>query len=213
MRRERKLSGFRHDLCLSPKAWANFAYGETDTNPKKGMVINMKKFLKVILIVTSPIWLLAAYLIVNAIAYEKPVVKYAEFPFELTYEVNGNEITIDDIFVCKYDGLGCDEGNGFFRKWKGYIKGTGEERIVIYEVGGTTIFTSVANPAYLMGDKKYETPYEPRIYMEFEGSGNGKTTGLASEDLCEQYGIRITSWTCPEPIENEFKSFIPKWDK
>lgn len=170
----------------------------------------MKKFLKVILVVTSPIWLLAAYLIVNAIAYEKPVVKYAEFPFVLTYEVNGNEITVEDIFVCKYDGLGCDEGNGFFRKWKGYIKGTGEERIVMYEAGGTSIYTYIADPVYLMGDKIYGTPYEPQIFMAFEGLGNGITTTVAPEELCDQYGIRIKSWVCSEPIENEFKSFIPK---
>ena len=31
-------------MCLSPKARANFAYGESDTNLKKGMVIKMNKY-------------------------------------------------------------------------------------------------------------------------------------------------------------------------
>ncbi len=63
-----------------------------------------------------------------------PQITYAEFPFALTYEVNGEVFTVEDVYICEYDGLGANSGSGKYREWNGYIKGTGEDGIVLKQV-------------------------------------------------------------------------------
>ena len=52
----------------------------------------------------------------------KPEITYAEFPFEIVYELEGETVTVNDVYVCEYDGIGMNEGVGKYREWKGYIK-------------------------------------------------------------------------------------------
>ena len=35
----------------------------------------------------------------------KPEITYGEFPFTLTYELDGEIKTIEDVVVCEYDGI------------------------------------------------------------------------------------------------------------
>lgn len=53
----------------------------------------------------------------------QPKVKTGEFPFEVVYKLNGETYIVRDAYVCIYDGVGFSEGDGKYRKWKGYVKG------------------------------------------------------------------------------------------
>ncbi|MBQ2840423.1 MAG: hypothetical protein IJE70_03665, partial [Oscillospiraceae bacterium] len=59
---------------------------------------------------------------------------YGEFPFKLEYELNGKKYTVEDVWVCEFNGFGSNEGFGKHRQWKGKVKSTGEDKIVLLEV-------------------------------------------------------------------------------
>ena len=141
-------------------------------------------------------------------------VKYAEFPFEITYEINGEVKTVNDIFVCKYDGVGMNEGVGKYIKWKGYVKSTGEEDILLIEDGNISMFCSIGSPEYYMGDPSYfidgiarpDYRITPSIYyIEYPNEFGGETIGIAENEHLEKYKIKLISWKLSDPIVNSFK--------
>lgn len=52
----------------------------------------------------------------------KPTVCYEEFPFTLTYELNGEVKTIKDAAICEFDGYHKRTEAGQSRKWITYLK-------------------------------------------------------------------------------------------
>ena len=50
-----------------------------------------------------------------------PEIRYGEFPFRLEYEINGERFVIEDTVICEFDGIGWNEAQGKFRKWKDYL--------------------------------------------------------------------------------------------
>ncbi len=137
-----------------------------------------------------------------------PKVKSGEFPFSLTYKVdNGNVVNISGVYICEFDGIGWDTGRGFYRKWKGYVKETGLENVLIFEDSNTRIFCRVGDPEYLMGDYKY-LAWEnislspPHLYLK---KNSNNSSYLSSEDIKNKYGIEIITWNFSEPIKNQFK--------
>ena len=52
----------------------------------------------------------------------KPAIRYGEFPFRLTYELNGETKTIEDVAICEFDGYGERSEAGQDRKWKTHLK-------------------------------------------------------------------------------------------
>ena len=92
----------------------------------------------------------------------QPIIQTGEFPFELTYKLNGELYTVKDVYVCNYEGIGFDEGNGKYRKWSGYIKGSGESAIFVTEDSDRKIFCFVGDAEFYMNDEQYpEGPSPP----------------------------------------------------
>ncbi len=129
-----------------------------------------------------------------------------EFPFELTYKIDGETITIRDVYVCEYDGVGFNEGNGKYRKWNGYIKGTGETSILLIEDTEREIYCFVGDAEFYMGDEKYpeKKPLAPRLYNVTNNSNVEYVESYSSNEIMEYYKIEIISWTSSDPIENSF---------
>ena len=138
----------------------------------------------------------------------KPEVTYGEFPFEIVYELDGETVTINDVYICEYDGTGANEGVGKHRTWKGYFKSTGDETFVLLQDGNTTLACAVGYPEYYMSDP--DTPskeYVPYIYYIISPDKLGGTTSGVSdiEQLLEQYKLKLVSWEISEPIQNSFE--------
>ena len=137
----------------------------------------------------------------------KPEVTYGEFPFVIVYEIDGEVVTVSDVYVCQYDGIGANEGVGKYREWKGYIKSTGEEQLVLHQDGNLSLACAVGSPKYYMSDPSMaDDEYTPYIYYiespnEFGGTSSGV---LDIEPLLEQYKIKLISWQLSDPIENSF---------
>ena len=80
----------------------------------------------------------------------EPQIKEGEFPFEIVYEIDGEIITVNDVYVCEFDGFDWNEGAGKHRKWKGYIKSSGSEGLILLEDGDLKFAVSVGSPEYYM---------------------------------------------------------------
>lgn len=136
----------------------------------------------------------------------QPAITYAEFPFEIVYELDGKEITLKDTFICMYDGIGADEGRGKFRKWKGYLKSTHEEDVVLLRDGNKKIVCTIGSPEYYMGDSEYITPETNKpVLTSVEPRGEGTSSSVLSATMKEHYKIKLLSWHLPEPIVNTFE--------
>ena len=139
---------------------------------------------------------------------QKPEITYAEFPFEIVYEIDGETITLKDTYVCEFDGFDWNEGVGKHREWKGYFQSTGEEKFVLLQDGNLSLAVAVGYPEYYMSDPtEYEVAYEPYIYYIIEPNEFGGTSSgvMDIEPILEQYKIKLISWKLSEPIQNSFE--------
>ncbi len=138
----------------------------------------------------------------------KPEVTYGEFPFEIVYEIDGEMVTVSDVYVCTYDGIGANGGSGKHRTWQGYLKSTGEEQLVLLQDGNLTFACSVGSPEYYMSDPcMFDYENVPSIYYviypnEFGGTSSGT---MDIEPLLERYKLKLISWKLSEPIPNSFE--------
>lgn len=139
-----------------------------------------------------------------------PQIKYAEFPFRLEYEKNGETIVIEDTLICEYVGIRADEGRGKYRNWKQYLA-SGKERITLYKEDDTLeIYFPTDNANYYMGDTDANAD-DNQIISVLSGAliiekvGRGQQTAtISASELLNKYGIRLVKWDIAQPIKNSF---------
>ena len=140
----------------------------------------------------------------------KPEITYGEFPFEIVYEIDGEIFTIQDVYVCEYDGVSLDsDGSGKHRNWNGYIKSTGESKPVLLKDENITLACYIRSPGYYMNDP-YETDdvlVSPYIfYIISPNDYGGTSTGVMDIDsFLDKYKLKLVSWKLSTPIKNSFK--------
>ena len=135
-----------------------------------------------------------------------PEITYGEFPFRLVYSINGEKITVEDIFIAEFDGFGWNIGVEGYRRWRGHIKGTGKTRVLVLIDDNRRIYITVGSARYYMGDLDFfdGTPFEPAIIMEiYPNEMRGTTTSRV--DLLRPYNIELIEWELSNPIVNNFK--------
>ena len=162
----------------------------------------MKKFL---LVLTSLFLLIC---LTSCEHVPAPKITKAEFPFEIVYQIGDETITVNDTFVCEFDGFGWNENFGRNRRWKGYVKSTGGDRLVLLEKDGRKVVCSLGSPAYYMSDPLGPVAEEliPEVsYTETLPSGGVTSGALNAESLFEKYGITLLSWEFSAPIENSYE--------
>ena len=162
----------------------------------------MKKIFCVLLLISI------VFSISSCTSIPSPKVTKAEFPFEIVYELDGEPITVNDIYVCEFDGLGWNENFGKHRQWKGYVKSTGKSHVVLLEDGDLKLACDLGSPAYYMSDPSAADvdEFTPHIYYIRTFASGGVSSGVANiEPLLEKYKIKLISWNFPKPIENYFE--------
>ena len=134
----------------------------------------------------------------------KPQITEKEFAFSITYELDGETVTINDVFTARYDR---NDGytNTKSRVYVGKIGDMGEDELDYLlredDTGSLFLYTNL-RADYLMGDAAYtynDDELEPRA--TFFSTENG--TYDDEQTLLEQ-GLKIISWEYPQPIENTF---------
>ncbi len=137
-----------------------------------------------------------------------PTIKEAEFPFEIVYEIDGETVTVSDVYVCEFDGFAWNENVGRYRQWKGYVKTTGKDHLVLLEDGDLKLACNLGSAAYYMGDPSMAgaEKFTPEIYYVRTFESGGVSSGFTGVDsLLEQYKLKLISWKLSDPIENSFK--------
>jgi len=183
------------------------------------IVVLMAIFLVIISIVILP-WVLTFLGISLLPNPSKPEIKYGEFPFSLVYQINGETKTIEDTLVCEYAGIGMDEGTGKYRVWKEYFNSRNQKILLLNTDGSPGIVFSDKKtvkqeiyydpgPAgYYMGDIKFYGDYNPNFpnasFFEQYADGSSSEGIINSEDLLNNYNIKLISWDCLKPVENKF---------
>ncbi|HWP79547.1 MAG TPA: hypothetical protein VN446_02805 [Candidatus Acidoferrum sp.] len=147
-----------------------------------------------------------------------PKIKYGEFPFKLTYELNGEVKVLEDVIVCEFDGYKSLGEGGKYRKWKTSLK-SGADRATLLDLRERDAFDSqgrkvlelyffVGDAAYYMGDKKsfpvngQNLDYVAAILINQDG--NKLDDGISTYDAYEKFGLRLITWEPTEPINNIF---------
>jgi hypothetical protein len=156
----------------------------------------------------------------------KPEITHAEFPFTLTFSINGEQKIIKDVLICDYDGIGIDEGHGKYRKWKSHLA-SGEKRVLLFKstnldhpFGWTNnqklvkqeIYYNPGDPGYYMGDpddiySSFKPDFPNASVYELYDDGHvedGPIIDLEDKDKFEMFYIKLIHWSFPKPIKNKF---------
>ena len=144
-----------------------------------------------------------------ALSLPRPEIKDGEFDFCVTYELCGEVKTISGVYVCEYDGITWSLEGGYHRAWKGYIKeGTIEEQIKLAtsDDGGVVELNLYFDPNHFMGDsyRQGDEPFVPQMSVRIEDD-NGLTFECNADLIAENYGARVISYECDDPIDNTFQ--------
>lgn len=164
---------------------------------------NKKLFLPAVILAVA-VALTAVYLLVSSIAL-KPAVTEAEFPFKIIYELDGETVTIDDVYKVKYIPNDEDD-NHKGRVYAGELKSSGEDDTLytLKKDENTRIeLWAYLYADYLMGDPEYdyfgEENFEPKIYYYDENE-----VEYHDKETLEEQGVKLISFEYPTPIENSF---------
>ena len=171
---------------------------------KKCTIIILAIFIFFLIILSLP-WLIMLGISIFAPNPPVPEITYAEFPFELEYEINGHITKVKDVVICKYD----KKKNDILRvikypfKWKKWLLASGEEDLLLLSEGNKKIFCTVGNANYYMGEIQEDETPKPKLYIdECEGT---ITTSSSNPVELEKYNVRIIHYEFSQPIENIFR--------
>ena len=122
-----------------------------------------------------------------------PDIKHGEFPFELVYEYNNEQFTIQETIICDYQGISYAVDGGNYRDWDCYITNNNEygQYYIDKEKYPSLHIQVPLCPDYYMGlpDANYEyiTPY---IFFADDTTG----TTYYEQDSIDSVGVKIISW-------------------
>lgn len=135
----------------------------------------------------------------------KPQIKYGEFDYSLVYSVSGEEIRADGTLIFEYDGV-SKQLNGVSNKWKTYIKGTKEAKILVSENEEGKIYIFLpADARYYMDDPGFELAglqIQEKPWFVYEANA---LSSSSEEEQKALRGLEIVEWEIEEPIENVYE--------
>lgn len=164
--------------------------------------MNLKcKKLPCLIIVIGLIVAVLAYLFTAIVV--KPTVTEYDFNYSITYKLNGETVTFEDVYKCRFVGMGRD-GDPTLRYYEGtYLNGEENSNYGTYtlvqkdglELRIVTLFTN----DYLMGDG--DEFFLNDIYLAAYDSMGVEYTDA---ETLGKFDAQIVSYELPEPIENSF---------
>lgn len=134
----------------------------------------------------------------------KPKVKYAEFPFELVYEYNNEQYTINESIICDYEGIAFSLEGGNYRDWECYLSdNTQYGQYYLDEAKYPTLHIQIPLEGdYWMGDPNFNEEFAtPYLFFVDERTG----TTYYEQDLSNVVGAKIISWKPSEVLEGNMK--------
>ena len=141
---------------------------------------------------------IAAFAVISNIA-KKPTVTEGEFPFSITYELDGETVTIEDVYRVRYD-RNAGYADTKSRIYVGEIGDMGEDN-TIYTIredeNGRIELHTQFYAEYLMGECDSSEIFEPLVYYY-----DTEEQEYGDEETLEAQGVKIIGFEYPAPIEN-----------
>ena len=134
----------------------------------------------------------------------KPEIKYAEFPFELVYEYDGEQYTIEESIICDYEGIKFTLDGGNYREWDCTISDhTLYGQYYLDEAKHPTLYIQIPLEGdYWMGDPNFNEEFAtPYLFFIDERTG----TTYYEQDLSKVIGAKIISWKPSKVLEGNIK--------
>lgn len=134
-----------------------------------------------------------------------PQITYGEFPFKLTYKINGELFIIEDTIICEYSGTGWDEGQGKHRKWERNLASGNNEVILLQLKDGTKIHYPIGSANFYMGDLEDYESFDftfPNAFIYEKKGDNFYNRQITDKELLAIYKIELISWDYTEPVTN-----------
>lgn len=164
---------------------------------------NKKLFLPAMILAVAII-VITIYSLISSMAF-KPTVVEGEFPFSITYELDGEVFTIKDTYKVHYVGNG-GYADTKTRIYSGELESSGKNDTLYTlkkdENTRVELWTHFY-PDYLMGDSEYDyfddEAFEPKIYYY-----NAEEQEFSDEETLALQGVKLISFEYPMPIENSF---------
>ena len=161
-----------------------------------------KKLLLPAIILAVAILATVACSVISSIAF-KPKVTEGEFPFSITYEMDGKTVTIKDVYKVNYLQNNADD-NHKGRTYVGKFLNSGNDNtsfVIKQDENMRVELWTYLYPDYLMGDPEYddyfeEETFEPKIYCY------SNDEEIHDEEALAAQGIKLISFEYPTAIEN-----------
>jgi len=163
----------------------------------------------------------------------RPEITYAEFPFRIEIEYNGERLVFEDTLICEFSGFGTSGGIGGnwrrYRQWTSRFESGREYNtvwpsITMLETDYVLVSFDSGEPAFYM-DRPWQevehgipwSPMKPSIYVDDLAERARGEFSFAFYDLSwypdkerlveslENFGIEVISIEITPPIENTFQ--------
>lgn len=166
---------------------------------------NKKMILPGTLLFLGLIAMIGAHVLFNIVRV--PTVTEKDFPFSITYELDGEKEKLEGAYRCTFNPSSGDSAYPTDRYYDGVHVETGEEGTVRYTLdkknGKELVVYIEFHPDYLLGDPAYDdyyedAPFEPALLV-FDEEGYE----YSDEETLSHFDVEIIDWELPEPIENE----------
>ena len=137
----------------------------------------------------------------------KPAITQQEFPYSVTYQLDGETHTLEGIYHCRfaYTGHGSEP---LVRYYEGtYLTNPDEvhpgSHTIAEKDGLELCIVTVFFDRYLMGDTKGEPDANFR-YDPYLAVLDRDSIEYVDEQMLGQFDAELISWELPEPVENSF---------
>ena len=137
-----------------------------------------------------------------------PAVSEHDFPYSVTYTLNGETQTFEGVYRCRFLSTG-DGTDPLERYYEGsYLNITSEYHPAAYTIAQeddlelciVTIFSN----KYLMGDTK-GVPEATFLYDPYLAVMDQDGMEYTEEEYLEKFDAELISWEQPQPVENTFR--------
>ena len=134
-----------------------------------------------------------------------PEITDHDFPFTVTYQLDGNTMTLEGVYSCRFTST----GNGtdpLDRHYEGqHLSNPSEEHPAAYTIaqkdGLELCIVAIFSDRYLMGEADGAAcHYDPYLAV-IDGEGYE----YEDEESLSRFDARIVDWDYPEPVDNSFR--------
>ncbi len=164
-----------------------------------------QKGLRILLIILTGGLVMAIVAILLTGIIKEPVITEHDFPFTVTYRLNGETNTLEGMYRCRFRST--DKGtNSVDRYYEGeHLLNPAEEHSAAYTIAQKDdlelCIVVIFSPRNLMGDADgiayHHDPY--LAVMDSEG------IEYSDEETLSQFDTKIIDWVYPDPVDNSFR--------